>query len=125
MFVVVSCNVYLCYYNHITCKSSIMEEIKMYTCFRSGHVCKLIYKNKKLSYTRARECIVSRLKEVSGDLNIGLHSLRASGAMTAANANINVRCWQRHGRSKSDSAKDGYVADSLNSCLEMTKQLHL
>ena len=27
--------------------------------FRSGRVCKLIYKDKKLSYTRARECILN------------------------------------------------------------------
>eukprot|EP00057_Strongylocentrotus_purpuratus_P012339 XP_011666813.1 PREDICTED: uncharacterized protein LOC105439478 [Strongylocentrotus purpuratus] len=39
-----------------------------------------------MSYTRTRETVVARLKEVSGELNIGLHSLRASGATAAARA---------------------------------------
>lgn len=69
-------------------------------CFRSGTKCKQIYKDKALSYTRARETVVSRLKEVTGDLNIGLHSLRAGGATMAANAGVNDRCWKRHGRCK-------------------------
>ena len=29
--------------------------------FRSGSVCKLIHKNKRLSYTRARECLLDKL----------------------------------------------------------------
>ena len=94
-------------------------------CFKSGEVGKFINKNKKLSYTRARECIIARLKEVSGDLNFGLHSLRASGATVAANAHVNERCWKRHGRWKSESAKDGYVADSVESRLQVTKSLKL
>ena len=93
--------------------------------FRSRAICKLIYKDKKLSYTRARECIVKRLKEVTGFLNIGLHSLRSGGASTAANAQVNERCFKRHGRWKSENAKDGYIADSLESRLLVTKKLNL
>ena len=93
--------------------------------FRSGNRYALIYKKTPLSYTRTRECIIARLKEVCGDLNIGLHSLRASGATTAANSDINGRCWKRHGRWKSETAKDGYVADSLEHRLQVTKQLGL
>lgn len=44
--------------------------------FSSHGIAKLIYKNKKISYTTARENIISRLKEVSSCLNLGLHSLR-------------------------------------------------
>lgn len=95
--------------------------------FRSKQVRSLIYKNKRLSYTRARECIVSRLKSICPDLNIGLHSLRAGGATAAANINsdVNEHCWKRHGRWKSDTAKDGYVADSLDHRLQVTKKLGL
>ena len=93
--------------------------------FRSRNICSLIYKYKPLSYTRTRECVVSRLKEVCGELNIGLHSLRAGGATEAANSQVNERCWKRHGRWKSDSAKDGYVADSLDKRLEVTRHLKL
>ena len=69
--------------------------------------------------------MVGRLKEAVGDLDIGLHSLRAGGASAAANANVNERCWKRHGRWKTDSAKDGYVADSVESRLSVSKSLDL
>ena len=92
-----------------------------YNLFR----CSLIYKNKPLSYTRARVCIISRLKEVIFSSNIDLHCLRSGGAAVAANSNGNERCWKRHGRWKSDSAKDCYIADSLEHRLDVTKLLGL
>lgn len=93
---------------------------------RSRQKCFLIHKNKKLSYTRAKECIVSKLKLVAPDLHLGTHSLRASGATTAANAEgISDRCLKRHGRWKSDLAKDGFIDDSLEKKLFVTKQLKL
>lgn len=94
-------------------------------CYRSGKLCKLIAKDKPLSYTRARECILGRLRPFTHDLNIGLHSLRAGGATTAANSGVNDRCWKRHGRWKSDSSKDGYVADSIEKRLEVSRSLNL
>lgn len=93
---------------------------------RSGSKCFLLNKDKKLSYTRTKECVVSRLKLVAPDLNLGLHSLRASGATAAANADgVSERCLKRHGRWKSDTAKDGYVDDSLEKKLFITKKLRL
>lgn len=94
-------------------------------CFNSKSNCKLIYKDKPISYTRARECLIARLKLVCGDLNIGLHSLRSGGATLAANAGVNDRCWKRHGRWKGENSKDGYVADSLDSRLSVSKHLGL
>ncbi|VDI25194.1 Hypothetical predicted protein [Mytilus galloprovincialis] len=70
--------------------------------FRSGGTAKLIYKNKKLSYTAARQNIVKRLKMVAPQLNLGLHSLRSGGASAAAKSDVNERCIKRHGRWKSD-----------------------
>ena len=93
--------------------------------FRSKNVCKLIYKNKKLSYTAARQSIISRLKLVANDLNLGLHSMCSGGATAVANTNINERCWKRHGRWKSDTSKDGYIVDSVANRLEVTKKLGL
>lgn len=93
--------------------------------FKSKEGLKLIYKNKKLSYTRARECMLSKLKSVMGNVNIGLHSLRSGGATAAANSNVNERCWKKHGRWASDSSKDGYVKDSLESRLSVSKNLGL
>ena len=93
----------------------------------SKGISKLIQQNRKLSYTRAREVVISRFKEVSGGffINIGLHSLRSGGATAAANSSVNERCWKRHGRWKSESAKDGYVSDSLTKRLEVTTTLGL
>lgn len=93
---------------------------------RSKGICKLLKTNKKLSYTRARECILTKLKAVAPTLNLGIHSLRASGASMAANAEgVNERCLKRHGRWKTDTAKDGYIKDSLDKRLEITKCLNL
>jgi len=93
--------------------------------FRSKNVCKLIYKNKKLSYTRARETIISRLKSVSENLDFGLHSMRSGGATVAANSFVNDRCLKRHGRWKCDSSKDRYIVDSLDNRLSVSRSLNL
>jgi hypothetical protein len=91
--------------------------------FRSKGTCKLIYKNKMLSYTAARESIVSRLRFVSKGLKLGLHSMRSGGATATANSDINDRVWKRHGRWKSDSSKDGYVVDSVDKGCKCLKTL--
>ena len=80
-------------------------------------------KIKKMSYTRARQCLLDRLKSVAPNLNLGLHSLRASGCTKAANENVNERYLKRHGRWKSDESRDGYIADSLDKKLDITKKL--
>ena len=69
--------------------------------------------------------MISRLKEVAGDLNVGLLSLRAGGASAAANAGVNDRFWKRHGRWKSETSKDGFAADSLERRLEVSKKMGL
>ena len=93
--------------------------------FRSKGTCKLIYKNKKLSYTAAKESIVSKLRFVSKGLKLDLPSMRSGGATAAANSNINDRVWKRHGRWKSDSSKDEYVVDSVDKRLQVSKNLGL
>lgn len=94
-------------------------------CIRSKANSFLIYKDKCLSYTRAKETLINRLREVAGNLNLGLHSLRSGGVTAAANAGVNGRCLKRHGRWRADSSKDGYVADSLDRRLEVSKHLGL
>ena len=84
----------------------------------------MIKVNKPISYPTARECIVKRLKLVAPELNLGLHSLRTGSATMATHSDINERC-KRHGRWKSDSSKDGYVADSIANRLEVSKHLGL
>ena len=55
----------------------------------------------------------------------GLHSLRAGGATTAANAGVPDRLFKRHGRWKLEGAKDGYIDDSVDRRLSVTRQLGL
>ena len=93
---------------------------------RTGSRCFLLDKDKKLSYTRARECMMQKLRLVAPSLRLGTHSLRASGASKAANSEcVSDRCLKRHGRWRSDSAKDGYIEDSIEKRLFITKQLGL
>lgn len=92
---------------------------------KSKNVSNLLRVNKKLSYTRARECIVKKLKIVAPELDLGVHSLRASGASMAVNTGVNERCLKRHGRWKTDIAKDGYIKDSLDMKLSISKSLKL
>ena len=90
------------------------EQFVFKPIFRSKGVCKLIYKNKPISYTTAKENIVNRLKSVAPSLNLGLHSLRSGGATAAAKSDVNERCITRHGRWKTDFVKDGYIEDTLD-----------
>ena len=54
-----------------------------------------------------------------------LHSLRSGGASAAANAGVPDRHFKRHGRWRSESAKDGYVQDKLEERLSVSKSLGL
>ena len=82
-----------------------------------------------MSYTRARKCIVGKLRLVAPDLNLGTHSLRASGATMAAKAEeggyTNERCLLRHGRWKSSLSKDGYINDSVEKKVKRNKEIKI
>ena len=79
-----------------------------------------------LSYTRMRELFLAKWKELGFDTTqLGLHSLRAGGASAAANAGIADRLFKRHGRWRSEAAKDGYVKDSREALLSVSKSLKL
>ena len=67
-----------------------------------------------ITYSRVRELLLDKLKEVGLDpMEFGLHSLRAGGATAAANAGVPDCLFKRHGRWLSDNAKDGYIKDKL------------
>ena len=79
-----------------------------------------------LSYTRLRELLLRKLQELGYDKRaFSLHSLRAGGASAAANAGVKDRLFKRHGRWRSETAKDGYVKDSLQSRLSVSKSIGL
>ncbi|KAK3086232.1 hypothetical protein FSP39_015566 [Pinctada imbricata] len=93
--------------------------------FRSKGVARLIYKNKPLSYTAARESILSRLRSLRPNMNLGLHSLRSGGATAAVAGRASERCIMRHGRWKCEGSKDRYVQDSVKSRLSVSASLNL
>ena len=77
-----------------------------------------------LSYSRLRELLLEKISQLGMDPGqFGMHSLRAGGATAAANAGVPDRLFKRHGRWRSESAKDGYVKDSLEKRLSVSKSL--
>ena len=73
-----------------------------------------------------REVFLAKLKSLGFNAKqFGLHSLRAGGATAAANAGIPDRLFKRHGRWRSEIAKDGYVKDSMSALLSVSESLEL
>lgn len=97
--------------------------------FRPLYLCKTesSYKLRasgQLSYTRAREIFMSAFQDLGLDQKkFCLHSLRSGGATAAAAASVDDRLFKKHGRWKSNTAKDGYVEESLSVRLSVTKKL--
>ena len=79
-----------------------------------------------LSYSTLRDLFKAKVRQLGYPAEqFGLHSLRAGGASAAANADVPDRLFKRHGRWKSENAKDGYVEDSLEKWLSVTKNIGL
>ena len=68
--------------------------------------------------------MLEAFKDIVPDISaIGTHSLRGGTATAAANAGVPDRLFKGHGRCASQSAKDGYVQDSLSSRFSVSKAL--
>ena len=68
-----------------------------------------------------REVLKEKLSQLGyAPESFSIHSLRAGGATTAANAGVPDRPFKWHGRWKTEVAKDGYVEDSIEKRLEVT-----
>ena len=79
-----------------------------------------------LTYSRMRELLRDKLRQLGYPPDrFSVHSLRAGGATAAANAGVSDCLFKRHGRWRSEGAKDGYVEDSLLKRLEVTQHLGL
>ena len=73
-----------------------------------------------------RELFLKKLSALGFDAcKFGLHSLRSGGASAAANAGVTDRLFKRHGCWRSESAKDGYVKDSQQSLMSVSKSVEL
>lgn len=83
-----------------------------------------------ISYTRAREIFVEKIKEFKyNPQNFGLHSLRSGGA-SAASENLpatetSERLISKHGRWKGDISKNRYIKDTIKKRMIITKSLGL
>ncbi len=78
----------------------------------------------KLSYTRVRELLRQACRKAGLKAELySPHSLRAGGATAAANNGVPDRAFKRHGRWKTDSAKDGYVKDTMEYRLAVSQSL--
>ena len=79
-----------------------------------------------ISYSRAREIFLEKLNECNIPSNkYGLHSLRSGGASAASSSGVDERLISKHGRWKSDVSKNGYIKDSLDKRLKISKSLNL
>ena len=95
-------------------------------CQLSKTKCGYKLRSKGLSYSTLRELVLEALKVIVPDISaIGAHSLRSGGATAAANAGVPDRHFKRHSGWVSESAKDGYVQDSLSSRLSVSKALDI
>ena len=89
---------------------------------KTGYV--LSANNKPISYNTARDIVMKAVESIGMDKrNFGTHSFRRGGASTAANAGINDRLFKKHGRWRSEAAKDGYVSECLEEKLSVTRSL--
>lgn len=78
-----------------------------------------------ISYSCLQEPFRKKLEELGYNPdNFGLHSLRAGDA-TAANNGVSDCLFKRHGRWKSDKAKDSYMGDSALHKLTVSQQIGL
>ncbi|XP_057294613.1 uncharacterized protein LOC130623140 [Hydractinia symbiolongicarpus] len=94
------------------------------TYFKTVNRHSLRRRNVPLSYSTARDIVLSVIKEVGLDpQNFGLQ--RSGGATAAANFGVPDRLFKKHGRWKSDRAKDGYIQDSVKLLLSMSSNLDL
>ena len=122
----------------VTCPVSNLEEYLRRTgtalqsqSFLFRPICKTksgerLRESGSISYTCLWEQFKNKLSKLGyNPLEFGLHSMRAGGATKAANVGVPDRLFKRHGRWKSDNAKDGYVDDSVERRLLVTQKLGL
>ena len=82
--------------------------------------------NAPISYTRCRELMLQAFKLIGLDTkSYCTHSFRAGGATAAAANRVPDRLFKKHGRWRSERAKDGYVSESINDKLSVSRSLGL
>ncbi|XP_056016259.1 uncharacterized protein LOC125658242 [Ostrea edulis] len=101
----------------------IFRSIRFYKSSKRYKLCEI---NKPISYTRAREILLSALSSIGLNSKLfGLHSLRSGGATSAASSGVSDRLLKIHGRWKSDFSRDNYIKDCVQKQLHVTKNLNI
>ena len=94
--------------------------------FKKSGLHKLRPGDKHITYTCARELILQAFKDIGlNEKSFGTHSLRAGGATAAAENFVTDRLFKKHGRWKSERAKDGYVKEGIDQLLSVSLNLGL
>ena len=79
---------------------------------------------KPLSYSQTRKIVPEAFGKIGLPRNkFGLHSLRSGGATSAANIGVKDRLFKKHGRWKSEKAKDGYIKHNIRELLHVSANL--
>ena len=87
---------------------------------------KLASNNKLIGYSTFRDHLRKTLRGFVPDPQVyGTHSFRSRGASAVANSGVPDRVFQKHGRWKSATTKNGYVEDSTDIKLSVSKSLGL
>ena len=114
-------------YLHLTDLSDQHSEQYIFrgiTNFPKAKIQKLREKNTPISYTTVSKIFLQAIEGIGlQKSDFGLHSLRSGGATAAANAGVPDRLFKRHGRWRSETAKDGYVEDAIDSLLHVSRSL--
>ena len=94
---------------------------------------RVIFKNKKLqlfptgkpmTYTNVRDIVKKKAQQIGLNPNdFATHSMRSGGPTAAAEAGVDERLMQKHGRWAQASSKDKYVVDALQKRLDVSKVL--
>ena len=101
--------------------TNLSSQLFLFRPIAGSRLCKLGH----LTYTRLRELLKNNLEELGfSSTEFGVYSLRAGGA-TAARRGMPDRLFKKHGRWRSETAKDGYIEDSLEQRLAVTEKLGL
>ena len=105
------------------CQKFLFRSVSYYRTSKSH---KLRPGDKPITYTCARELILQVFRDIGLDEKLfGTHSLRAGGATAAAENFVSDRLFKKHGRWKSERAKDGYIKEGLDQLLSVSLNLGL
>ena len=86
---------------------------KLFRPISSGR-CEKLRESGSITYSRMRELLKKKLEELGfPSAEFSLHSLKAGGTTAAAAAAVPDKVFKKHGRWKSETAKDGLVSQEV------------